>query len=269
MPHLTVNGTTYFYTVEGEGPETLVLGHGLLLTHRMWDAQVAALRARYRCIRMDWRGQGRSAVPPLGYDPWVLAADVLRLADALGARRFHYTGHGMAGHIGLRVALRAPARVASLALVGSGAAGASEAERARARLIGLGARTLGLRAVLPRLAPYYFGPRLREDAARHAEYAAARRLLAGNTRTGALRATRALLARDDLRGRLKGLASPVLLIAGELDRLHPPAEARGLAARLPHAELTVLSETGHSPPLERPQTTARLLAEFLARHPIR
>ncbi|MFN3596743.1 MAG: alpha/beta fold hydrolase [Rubricoccaceae bacterium] len=269
MPHLTVNGTTYFYTVEGEGPETLVLGHGLLLTHRLWDAQVAALRDRYRCVRFDWRGQGRSAVPPLGYDPWVLAADVLRLADALGTRRFHYAGHGMGGHVGLRVALRAPERVATLVLVGSGAAAASDAERACARLIGLGARTLGLRAVLPRLAPYYFGPRLRKDAARHADHAAARRLLTSSTRTGALRATRALLARDDLRGRLRALAQPVLILAGELDALHPPAEARGLAARLPHAELTVLSETGHTPPLERPQTTSRLLTDFLGRRPIR
>lgn len=42
--------------VEGEGPETIVMVHGWPDTYRLWDAQVQALKGRYRCIRFTLPG---------------------------------------------------------------------------------------------------------------------------------------------------------------------------------------------------------------------
>jgi cis-3-alkyl-4-acyloxetan-2-one decarboxylase len=42
--------------VEGEGAETIVMVHGWPDTHRLWDAQVAFLRERYRCVRFTLPG---------------------------------------------------------------------------------------------------------------------------------------------------------------------------------------------------------------------
>ena len=61
MPHAHVNGISFHYTDSGEpspGAPTLVMGHGLLFSGWMFHPQVAALRDRYRCITVDWRGQG-------------------------------------------------------------------------------------------------------------------------------------------------------------------------------------------------------------------
>ena len=42
--------------VEGEGAETIVMVHGWPDTFRLWDAQVAALGANYRCVRFTLPG---------------------------------------------------------------------------------------------------------------------------------------------------------------------------------------------------------------------
>ena len=63
MPIIRVNGASLYYEEHGTGPETIVLAHGLLWSSRMYDAQVAVLQERYRCIAFDFRGQiGRAHV---------------------------------------------------------------------------------------------------------------------------------------------------------------------------------------------------------------
>jgi pimeloyl-ACP methyl ester carboxylesterase len=57
-----VNGARLFYEIAGGGPP-LTLLHGFSLDTRMWDDQCAALAQRYRVLRYDARGFGRSAVP--------------------------------------------------------------------------------------------------------------------------------------------------------------------------------------------------------------
>jgi pimeloyl-ACP methyl ester carboxylesterase len=43
--------------IEGNnGAEAIVMVHGWPDTHRLWDEQVAQLRARYRCVRFTWPG---------------------------------------------------------------------------------------------------------------------------------------------------------------------------------------------------------------------
>lgn len=51
---LIVDGVEVF--IEGEGPQTVVMIHGWPDTHRLWDAQVALLKGRYRCVRFTLPG---------------------------------------------------------------------------------------------------------------------------------------------------------------------------------------------------------------------
>jgi pimeloyl-ACP methyl ester carboxylesterase len=61
------------------------------------------------------------------------------------------------------------------------------------------------------------------------------------------------------------LTVPTLVVAGERDRLTPPAHARRIADTLPHpAGLIVLPETGHMSPLERPHEVSKALIELSA-----
>jgi pimeloyl-ACP methyl ester carboxylesterase len=61
------------------------------------------------------------------------------------------------------------------------------------------------------------------------------------------------------RARLSTLQWPVRLLAGEADRLTPPASAEQLAQVLPNATLTVLPRCGHQMPLERPDAVVQAL----------
>ncbi len=61
---------------------------------------------------------------------------------------------------------------------------------------------------------------------------------------------------------------PTLLIAGELDQVDPVETLRAeLLARIHHAVMSVLPETGHLSPLESPREVAALISEFLLSHP--
>ncbi len=39
---------------------TVVFGHGLLFSGHMFEAQIERLRSTYRCVTIDWRGQGKT-----------------------------------------------------------------------------------------------------------------------------------------------------------------------------------------------------------------
>ena len=75
MPTLRVDGATLWYEEQGAGPETVVFAHGLLWSGRMFDAQVAELADRFRCVTFDFRGQGKSEVTADGYDMDTLTDD--------------------------------------------------------------------------------------------------------------------------------------------------------------------------------------------------
>ncbi len=69
MPKIRVNGANLYYEdTGGQGKETIVFSHGVLFNCHQFDAQVAALSERYRCIAYDHRGQGQSEVTKDGYD---------------------------------------------------------------------------------------------------------------------------------------------------------------------------------------------------------
>jgi pimeloyl-ACP methyl ester carboxylesterase len=66
-----------------------------------------------------------------------------------------------------------------------------------------------------------------------------------------------------LKKRIHRVQAPALLVWGQDDRLVPPAYADEFARRLPGTRVEVVKSAGHAPHLEQPETTARLVEEFL------
>ena len=269
MPTLSANGSDLRYTDSGGDGEPVVLGHGYLMTSALWDRPSEALvAAGYRTVRPDWRGQGRSAVAADGYDPWDLAADVLALADRLGIRRFHFVGHSMGGYVGYRLALRAPGRVASLVQIGTGAASEGGAALREYTALLWALRLVGYGPVLPRVLPILYGPDFLGDPARADEVAEQERRVRSNRRSGVFRAGRGIFGRDGVEGQLGRITAPTLVVTGEHDRPHPPAQGRADAERIPDAAFVELAGVGHTPPAEAPDETTRLVLDWVRRHPI-
>ena len=97
-----------------EGPDdapALVLLNSLGSTLAMWEPQIEALAARFRVVRCDTRGHGRSPVPPGPYSLADIGGDVVALLDTLGIARAHVAGVSLGGMTALWLAIHAPERV--------------------------------------------------------------------------------------------------------------------------------------------------------------
>ena len=120
---VTPNGIAY--DVRGAGP-TVVLLHGGILDRRMWDYEAGAWSSRFRVVRYDLRGHGRSA--DIGA-PYSASDDLAAVLDAVGAPRAHLVGLSKGGSVALDFALTHPNRVDRLVLAGAFPSGAQITER--------------------------------------------------------------------------------------------------------------------------------------------
>jgi pimeloyl-ACP methyl ester carboxylesterase len=118
MPKADLGDVVINYRQVGEGPEPIVLVHGLAANMAFWNLKLqSALARRCRVVSYDLRGHGYSSMPERGYSPASLAGDLIALLDSLGIERAHLVGHSFGGTIALNAAAAAPDRVSSLTLV--------------------------------------------------------------------------------------------------------------------------------------------------------
>jgi pimeloyl-ACP methyl ester carboxylesterase len=100
--------------------ELVLLLHGFPQNRLCYRAQLEALGAAgYHAVAFDQRGYSPRARPAeiSAYTGPRLAADVVAVADALGAERFHLVGHDWGGAIAWQTAGRYPDRVATLTVL--------------------------------------------------------------------------------------------------------------------------------------------------------
>jgi 3-oxoadipate enol-lactonase len=112
---LNVGDAVISYDVTGRGTP-IVFIHGWTHNKSVWDDQVPAFSKRYRVVRYDSRGYGKST----GFsDESVEPLDLLVLLEALRIDRAYIVGHSRGGDIALRFAAAYPQRVLGLVLYGS------------------------------------------------------------------------------------------------------------------------------------------------------
>ncbi len=100
--------------------ELVLLLHGFPQTSACWTATMEALAASgYRAVALDQRGYAPKARPGQvrAYRMPQLVADVVAVADRLGAARLHLVGHDWGGAVAWNLAGRHPERVATLTVV--------------------------------------------------------------------------------------------------------------------------------------------------------
>jgi 3-oxoadipate enol-lactonase len=264
MPTLRVNGATLHYEDTGSGAETVVFAHGLLWSGRMFDAQVAALRERYRCITFDFRGQGQSEVTADGYDMDTLSDDAAALIEALGAAPCHFVGLSMGGFIGMRLAIRRPHLLRSLVLMETSAD--PEPNVLKYRLLGVVVRVLGRRGfglVMGRVMRIMFGRKFLEDPARESERRLWRERGMANDPVGILHALNGVIDRPGIYDEIDRIALPTLVMVGDQDVATVPARAERIAARIPGARPVVIPGAGHTSSAEEPEAVNAALVPFL------
>jgi pimeloyl-ACP methyl ester carboxylesterase len=268
---------------EAFGPDdgvTVVLAHGWTESLDFWIYQIRELSERgLRVVAYDLRGHGDSQ--PAKDDDYSIerfAADLEAVLTAVvpEGQRAVVAGHSLGAMAIVAWAKHydVGSRVGAAALIDTGV-GDLIAEQLLVPLPGIAQalnRTLavhgflGARAPLPRfstpltaaLVRYIaFGP-----AATPAQVAFFERMLIAcppDVRANVGIALSDLELHDDL----PRLTVPTIVITGDKDRLTPPSHARRIAEMLPQLRrLTVLADTGHMAPLERPDEVNVALAEL-------
>ncbi len=269
MPSLDVGDTSIAYTDTGAPPDhpdapTIVFGHGLLFSGWMFEAQVEALRARYRCVTVDWRGQGDSPPARSGYDMDTLANDAVALITSLDTGPVHYVGLSMGGFVGQRLAIRHADLLKTLTLLDTSADREPWFSAVQDLALAAIYPLVGMRPLTPVVLPLMFGPTFRHDPGGATVIAEFRRRVARCNRRGIARAVRGVALRQPVYDELDQIDVPTLVIVGADDKPTPTAKARRIADRLPGARLEIVPDCGHSSTVEQPAAVTELLADFLA-----
>jgi pimeloyl-ACP methyl ester carboxylesterase len=261
MPRVRCNDLELFYEDTGQGDPVVFL-NGLAGDHLYWSGQVRAFSGRFRCVAPDNRDAGQSGYAARPYVVADLAADVAGLLDALGLPSAHLVGLSLGGMIAQEVALAHPGRVRSLFLVGT-LARADDWFNATLDAYGhIRRQVADTPAFFDALLPWLVSHRFFEAPGK-VEWLRGflRQAPFPQQLDGFFRQFDAMRRHDTL-DRLPAIRCPVLVAAGEDDRIAPARYAQQLAARIPHARLEILPDVGHAPVLEDPRRFNRLLAGF-------
>lgn len=258
-----VNGARLYYEFQGSGP-ALVLIHGWAINSDYWEDQVPAFREKYRVIRYDRRGYGRSSGDPdLTADP----VDLKGLLSHLGVEKAYLLGHSQGSAAALAFAVHYPESSAALILSGPGGVSDSrpgQRESAQALLAERRriARTYGMDSLWRRVGS---GPTFTRDSTTPEQKARTARMLRLYRATDLLEDTRPSgQTRRVVVADLPNVRTPTLFLLGEREPPNALELTEELARRMPNARRVVLPGGGHLVNLSQVRTYNDAVLRFLA-----
>lgn len=239
------------------GRPLLIFGNSLGTDLRIWSAVVPALLDRYGILLHDQRGHGLSEASSGPHSIDGLAADLVALADVVGAERFGLVGLSVGGMVAQTVAARHPDRVSALVLCDTAARiGDAPGSEARIRSVNAG----GVEGIADGVMERWF-----TDGYRLANPVALRgwRTMLPLQPAGGYAATCMAIRDADLRRSAAGIRAPTLCIAGDQDLSTPPDLVREAADLVPDAAFVTIAGAGHIPCVEQPAAFARLIGSHM------
>src|SRR3954468_12574114 len=240
---MKVNGKELAVEIDGDGPAVLLV-HGLGATSNFYQVQTDGLAGRFRVIRPDSAGAGRS---PVAEDISVEshAEDLAALLAELGVESAAVVGHSLGTLVVRALAARHPQKVSKLALLGAvrdPADAGRQAQRDRAALL----REKGTAAVAPAVVANALSETTRRDRPEVAAFV--RELVMRQDPEGYARNCEALAAATDP-GPIDSKL-PLLLVTGSDDKTGPPEVSHALAQGHGSATVAIIDSIGHWTALE-------------------
>ena len=249
--------------LEGGSGETVLLIHGFGGDKDNFTRFAKFLTPKYRVISPDLPGFGeneRRKSETYAYSDQL--PRLIAFINALKIDRFHVAGNSMGGHLAGLLAAELKGRVISATLIDN--AGFHEptlSERDKLMKKGINALVVDSTEDFDRLMGFIFvkkpvipGPIKQYFALRALQNRAFNEKIFAE-----IGPERYLLEK-----RFAEVTAPVLVIWGDTDRVIDKSAAQIMKKIKPEITVTIMKDMGHSPMIERPEETARLMLDFIA-----
>lgn len=265
MPILNLPDAEIYYETCGKGiPILMIQGVGSAGT--AWMPQVKELSRSHQVAVFDNRGIGKSVSRSSSISIEIMARDALAIIDHLGWESAHIVGHSMGGVIAQQLALDAPSRVRSLALMCTFSRG-KEAVRISPWLIWMmlrtrvGSKGMRRRALLEMLFPksYLEESDLDQLALKIGELVG--RDLADNPRI-IMRQMNAMM-RHDVFHRLGEVKVPTLVLSGEHDLIASSEVGKALAKAIPGSRFIEIQAASHCCTIQKAEEVNGIYSAFI------
>jgi 3-oxoadipate enol-lactonase len=255
-----VNGADIAYRFDGPAQGRVVLlSNSLMSNYDMWDGTVPALADRYRVLRYDTRGHGRSSTPPGPYSIATLADEAAGLLDVLGIASAHVVGLSMGGMVGQQLGARFPGKVLSLALCDTASEMPPRALWEERLAI---ARSQGVAGLAEGTIKRWFTePFIRRAPA---DIEKVRRMILGTGTEGYIACASAVrdMAQTTM---LLAIKAPTLVLTGRQDPACTVDQATVLHRMIDGSQLLILEDAAHLSNIEQPQAFNAALRAFIDR----
>jgi 3-oxoadipate enol-lactonase len=267
MPTADNDGVELWYEVVGPADaETIVFVEGLGYATWMWTWQREALAEDYQLVLWDNRGVGESDVPPGPYTIPEMAGDLAAVLDDAGLDSVHLVGASMGGMIAQEYLLGYNrATSATLLCTTHGGDGAEPIPQETLDRILDVPDDLDERAAVTYKMEPATTERFRETHPEIVEQIVDWRV-ADPVSDQARGWQAAAVEAFDTSDRLDVLATPVLVLHGDSDRVVPVANGELLAAAIPDAAFHVVEGGPHLFFIERADTVNQHIRSFVDRH---
>jgi pimeloyl-ACP methyl ester carboxylesterase len=267
---LDVPGGQLYYEVAGTG-HPLVFIHAGVADNRMWDEQFVPFAERYRVIRYDTRGFGKTRTEGVEFSN---RQDLYDLLTHLGVETAYVIGLSRGGQIAVDFTVEHPEMVAALIPAAAGLSGYdqplgdSDAVQQEAALFTRMEELWekGAHDELQELEVHAWvdGPRQPVGRAASDVRERVREMNAGAYNRGEPEPKPQPLD-PPAAGRLHEIAVPTLVLIGDLDELATQAMAEYMAQHIPGARKVVFPGAAHMVNMEQPERFNEVVLEFRAR----
>jgi 3-oxoadipate enol-lactonase len=268
MPTIQIDPTlTLFYEDDWFGepwnqPEVVLLIHGISESSRAWFGWVPCLSRELRVLRPDWRGFGRSTVPPADFK-WstaALAADLKIFLDKLGIEAAHIVGAKFGGSIAFQFAADYPGHTRTLSIL----SGPVRSQRTGG--------SMDLLAVSPGLRE--FGPRefaAKTQRARLGSEVSEEQIawwtdMMGEADPKVCIGVTSSLPQLDLSSLLSRIQAPTLLVTTDRSPLQSVKTVLEVQRQIPKSELLVLPSDSYHIAAVQPDECAHQVLKFIMKH---
>lgn len=245
----------FSYIDSGEGEETLLFIHGFCGSREYWQKVLPKLKEEYRVIALDLRGHGASDSNAASFSIEDLAGDVALFLEEQNIEKVYLFGHSLGGYITLAFAEKFPDKLKGFSLIHSTAFPDDEAGKEGRMSSVEKIETAGMPIFIDGLIPKLFA----DQNDPHIELV--KNIGYQTKETGAIGSLHAMRNREDKNYVLKDTELPVLLVAGDKDKVIPPAKTFSVKAK--HIKEVVLEGCGHMGMLEDPDQLAKEIGRFV------